>query len=131
MCCVLFVWAMVLCFAGIGFLWSCRFRDTDSPGWRNVRITVMVLSGLIPLSCCVLPPVWFRTQFGSFPTGNISSKVHKGMTKEEVLTVLGPPHRQYPDDEPQGWYYYNDSYGLSAESVWFGPDGRVTVIGRN
>ncbi|VTU01201.1 ---NA--- : : SmpA_OmlA [Gemmataceae bacterium] len=131
-CCLLFVWALVLGFAGIGFLWSRRFSEKDSPATKTTRVVVMLLSGLIPLSCCVAPPVYIRITRGNYPVGGVIYKIREGMTKEQVLERLGPPHRRVDDDDVQPiWYYWNDSYALGYETVWFGPDGRVTGVHGN
>ncbi|WP_439623229.1 outer membrane protein assembly factor BamE [Gemmata sp.] len=129
-CCLLFVWALVLGPAGIGFLWSSRFSELDSPGRKKTRIAVLVLSGLVPLTCCLAPPLCVRVTRGNFPTS--ASQIRPGMTKEQVLEQLGPPHSRVDDDDLQPrWYYWNDSYGLFYDSVWFGPDGRVSNVGGN
>lgn len=54
-------------------------------------------------------------------------KVKKGMTRDEVSSLLGRPHspREGGDYEDE-WLYRCDFFGGTLFRVYFGPDGRVT-----
>ncbi|MCE9560601.1 MAG: outer membrane protein assembly factor BamE [Planctomycetes bacterium] len=130
-CCLFVAWGIVFFFSALLFKSSRQFVGKDKPAAKQARVALLVVSGLIPLSCCVLPPVAIRILYGNFPVGGVFHKVHEGMTKDEVLATLGPPHSRYEDVDRPRWYYWSDSYGLNYESVWFGPDGSVESISGN
>ena len=56
-------------------------------------------------------------------------KVERGMTREQVQAILGPPDETmpFPRSQTVAWdYRYSDTWGyLAVFGVTFGPDGRV------
>ena len=72
-----------------------------------------------------LRPVDFRPGIGDPEQAKI--KIKNGMTRDEVRSLLGPPHGR--DDDSQGaiyWTYRCDFFGGTLFRVHFGPDDRVT-----
>ena len=64
------------------------------------------------------------------PAGSITalreswSHVEKGMTKEQIQEVLGPPTKELTINSKLVWYYYYA--GIGGSSVFFNGDGRVS-----
>ncbi len=56
------------------------------------------------------------------------SKIAKGMSKEEVRSLLGRPHRQVTDKTKtfSQWDYWETVFVGSVLRIEFGPDDRVT-----
>jgi hypothetical protein len=66
---------------------------------------------------------------GPTRTDDLFSRIHLGMTPEEVRQVAGPPDEvmPFPLSHSTSWgYYYWETFGYYAlYSATFGPDGRV------
>jgi outer membrane protein assembly factor BamE (lipoprotein component of BamABCDE complex) len=72
-----------------------------------------------------LRPVDFRPGIGDPEQATI--KIRNGMTKDEVRSLLGPPHGRGDDRQDTiDWTYRCDFFGSTRFRVHFGPDGRVT-----
>ena len=66
---------------------------------------------------------------GPTRTDEIFSRVHAGMTPDEVRAIAGPPDEvmPFPLSHSTSWgYYYWETFGYYAVfSATFGPDGHV------
>jgi SmpA / OmlA family len=122
-CILVLIWAFVLVFALAGVIWGGRvFAKGSLKG-----CVIILVSGSVPLACCIGPPLTFRVAHGSFPlSGYPSGKIEKGMTAEEVTAILGEPHRRTKRDDRETWTYCLDSFCVGDFFVDFGVDGRVT-----
>jgi hypothetical protein len=98
------------------------------------RLLLMAgLAGTCCLSCCLLPSIAFRLEYGRPPLAEEKydtslETVKPGMTFDEVRAVLGEPHEKYPssrDDEGEVWLYWTDSIKLGYLGVQFSKEGRV------
>jgi outer membrane protein assembly factor BamE (lipoprotein component of BamABCDE complex) len=103
---------------------------SGTPRAKRWALGVLLLSAALPLTCCLGPPHFIRLIYGNYPLGRYPSGViEKGMTADEVLSKLGPPHSRNRDGD--FWYYMLDSYDIGWFGVHFGPDGKVTGTGGN
>jgi SmpA / OmlA family len=129
-CCVLFVWASALVLVTIGSGRGARLLKTGVPEDRKRGILLILECAMLPLFCYFGPPYFDRVVYGNFPIGSYEAgkkKIKEGMTKEQVESLLGPPHgRSDRSDGSASWYYWIDSFGIAWFGVQFGTDGRVT-----
>lgn len=54
------------------------------------------------------------------------ARIHRGMTKGEVRSVLGLPHREGEYGHSSEWDYWEHAFVGSVLRIEFGPDDRVT-----
>jgi outer membrane protein assembly factor BamE (lipoprotein component of BamABCDE complex) len=94
--------------------------------------TARVLLGcfLLPVAClvlaaCLLPRVAFRVSYGRGPLDADPAKVRPGMTPEEVVEVLGPPHNTHDFGDGVAWTYFEDSLAWNYIGVKFTKEGVV------
>ncbi len=122
------VYGGIFVLAGIGLYRASFMRKDESPGRRRAGLILTVVCVFVPVSCCLAPPVGLRIATGTYPVGHLASSVKVGMTKGEVLTLLGKPRDVAEWTDAETWYY--DSHWLSLDSmkVSFGPDGRVSFV---
>ncbi len=93
---------------------------------------LLATCALIPFFCCLAPPCAIRIQYGNFPTGGYADmKVSEGMSKAQVLSILGTPHERFANDRAETWYYWADSFGVTFSRIYFDPEGRVTHTSRD
>src|SRR3954465_4149577 len=72
-----------------------------------------------------LRPVDFRPGIGD--PEQAKTKIKNGMTRDEVRSLLGPPHGRGDDRQDAiDWTYRCDFFGGTRFRVHFGPDSRVT-----
>jgi hypothetical protein len=120
-------WAVVFVMVASGIAWGTKLLRSESPKARKYGLLFVLVSGIIPLGCCLLPPVAVRITYGNYPLGSYpNGKITEGMTRDEVSTILGSPHERYRRDDEDSWYYWIDSFGIGYFGVRFGPEGRVT-----
>jgi hypothetical protein len=124
---VLIAWITVLLIVGVGVWHGSRLLKAESPAsWKSGRI-VLLLSALLPLLCCVGPPISTRIIYGNFPIrANADNQVREGMTMDEVRSLLGTPHDRSETQDGEWWYYWYDSFSIAYVCIHFGPEGRVT-----
>jgi hypothetical protein len=125
-CFLLVVWAFVLALVIVGFARGVRLLKSGSPQGRRYGVLLLLVSGLVPLSCCLGPSQVIRVIYGNYPLGSYpNNKVKEGMTADEVVAMLGTPHERHKQGERESWFYWIDSFSISWFGVDFGPDGRV------
>jgi hypothetical protein len=123
---LLIVGAVVLTLVLVGILWGVKLLGNSSPRLRRRGALLLLVSGLVPTSCCVGPPQVVRLVYGNYPLWSYpNNKIGDGMTEEEVKAILGSPHERWKRNDEEGWYYWLDSFGIRYFGVDFGPDGRV------
>ena len=123
---LLIVWAAVLVLVLVGFGWGAKLLRSESPKIKMRGILILLVSVLVPLTCCLAPPHTVRVLYGNYPIGSYpNNKIHKGMTADDVTEVLGTPHERFTQGGGEQWYYWIDSFGIGYFGVRFGPDGRV------
>jgi SmpA / OmlA family len=120
-CFLVLIWAFVLVFALLGFAKGVKLLDGGSPRNKKFAVLLFLLSGLVPVSCCLGPSHAVRVIYGNYPIRNYPNTIRKGMTADEVVATLGTPHERHADS----WYYWIDSFGISWFAVEFDQDGRV------
>jgi|SRR5579872_1358766 len=129
-CCVLFVWGIALALVIVGIVRGARLLKTGVPQDRKRGILLILVCATLPAFCYFGPPYFDRVVYGNFPIGSYEigkNKIKEGMSKEEVESLLGPPHeRNDRSDGSASWYYWIDSFGINWFGVQFGTDGRVT-----
>jgi len=77
----------------------------------------------------MVPRELIRIEYGNYPLeADALHKVCEGMTKKQVLALLGTPYRKSDHDDPEIWYYLADSYGFGSYQVWFSLDDRVQRV---
>jgi hypothetical protein len=127
-CCLLFVWALVLGCASWSVVRGIKLFSQESPRPKKIGAVLILLGISLPLCLYHLPAQIVRMHYGNAPLQRYPHEIHTGMTKDEVRAAIGTPHHQFDDGDRERWYYWLDSYGLSYVAVWFGSDGRVTII---
>jgi low affinity Fe/Cu permease len=91
---------------------------------RSKHQLVQVIGVLILVLSCALPFV-VCSGFSSDPARIQAKKnIEKGMTKEEVVAVVGEPARK----EPNEWMYLLDFWGVYYYVVIFDKEGRVESV---
>ena len=129
---VLLAWAVALILVFVGLSCGAGLVGKGSAKARKWGIILMGVSGLVPLACWLGPSQAVRISYGNYPIANsYKGKIHKGMTAEEVVKILGTPHEKYPRDRGESWYYYLDSFGIGWFCVQVGPDGKVSWTHEN
>src|SRR5262249_55290485 len=115
-CFLLIVWAIVLVFFLVAVARGIMLLKNNSTKSRVYGVLLILVSGIVPLSCCLGPPHVVRLCYGHYPLGSYpSDKVKEGMTTDEVLAALGPPHERDKNADGERWYYWIDSFGM----YWF------------
>ena len=123
---LLIVWAIVLTLVSIGIVRGIRLLKSDSSKARKYGVLLLVVSGLVPFSCCLGPSQVVRLVYGNYPIGERpNNKIQEGMSFDEVTAILGTPHERFKKDDQESWYYWIDSFGIGWFAVDFGPDGNV------
>jgi hypothetical protein len=125
-CLLLLVWALVFALVLWGVARGALLLQRGSPRQKKCGVVLLLVSALLPLSCCLGPSQVTRLVYGNYPLGSYpDNEIREGMTGEEVVAVLGTPHERHEQDEGECWYYWIDSFGISWFAVRFGRDGRV------
>lgn len=120
------IWVAVILSAVGGILWGVWLLGRGTAQSRRKGLVVLLVSALVPLSCGLGPSVVFRLTYGRFPlSGDPRIRVSEGMSAERVRALLGEPHERTNRPDGEGWYYYQDSYGIYWFCVDFGLDRRV------
>ena len=120
---LLIAWGVVLALAVTGIILGARLlsRGSAKLGWPLVLV-----SCILPIFCYVAPPYIVRLEYGNYPLGSYpDNKIEEGMSQNEVVAILGPPHERYTVSGEVRWLYYIDSFDIRWFGVAFGPDGRV------
>jgi hypothetical protein len=73
----------------------------------------------------VVPQVGFRVAYGRGPLEANPASVVEGMSPDEVIAILGPPHKREYEAGQAIWTYFQDSYTLDAIQVKFKKTGEV------
>ena len=113
-------------------------RKAGVPLRREAKLLIRLLAlaaGLLILgflSCCVLPDLVFRWEYGRPPLAkekfDTSLKTVKpGMTFDQVRAALGEPHEKYqdPGDGGEVWVYRTEPLRLGGLYIQFSKDGLV------
>jgi hypothetical protein len=125
-CFLLVIAAFVLLFVLVCFARGVMLLQPGSSRGRRCGILLLLVSGLVPLSCCLGPSHLVRLVYGNYPLGSYpDGEVKEGMTADEVVATLGQPHERHEQDDGESWYYWIDSFGMYWFGVKFGPDRRV------
>jgi hypothetical protein len=121
------VWVIVLILVSIGIIRAIRLLRSESSRARRWGFSLLVVAGLIPFGCCMLPPHAVRITHGNYPLGTYPhGKIKSGMSVDEVVIALGSPHDVFKQGDEECWHYWIDSFGIQWFGVAFGPNGRVT-----
>jgi hypothetical protein len=91
--------------------------------------TVLVLILVSLVLGCLLPPVIFYLSYGRGPLDGAGwRKVKDGMTTDEVMAVIGPPHKKSRNEGQGGgekWIYFKDTFGWNFIELRFNKEGHV------
>src|SRR5262249_20102479 len=114
---VVLVGALLLIVRGV------RVLRNGSANGRTRGVILLLIGALLPLLVYSGPSGVFRLVYGSYPTGRYpNDAIRKGMSADEVMGAMGPPHKRTIENGESKWYYYVDSFGMSWFGVDFGPD---------
>ena len=93
----------------------------------KVFVQLMVMTFLV---CLVIRLPKFIVFQGKYVTEQQFNQIHKGMTRTEVLEILGPPHDWVGDDPENDWYYWCDFPTWFSEPfcIEFDENGRMSGI---
>ena len=123
---VLIAFAFVVVLAVLGIVWGTDSIRKATAKSRRGWFLVIVVSALLPVCCCLGPPLEVRLSRGSFPLWRYpNNKIKNDMTADEVTAILGTPHELMKRDDGDQWFYWLDSFGIGWFCVRFGPEGRV------
>lgn len=92
-----------------------------SPVARGCAIVSMALV----LSCCLIPPIVNRLLYGRWGTSRDFSHVKPGMTPEQMIDLVGPPHERIDRSDYKSWTYREGFLGLPTYGITFTEDGVV------
>jgi hypothetical protein len=121
-----FAWIVVLITVAIFVGMGLRLLQFRSVGLKCFGAFVLVMCGLVLLSCCFGPSEVVRLTYGNYPLGRYpNNKIKKGMTPDEVIGVLGQPHWREKSGNQDRWHYMLDAFDIGWFGVSFGADGRV------
>jgi hypothetical protein len=122
-----FVWLLVLLLVFVGFGYGAKLLGSGSRSVRRRGILLLLACLATPLLCFFGPREVVRLTHGNYPLGAFpNGKITKGMSREEVLEIVGTPHERENQADKETWYYWLDSFGISLFWVYFDADGRVT-----
>lgn len=95
---------------------------------RSKRSLVAFMLATVVLSVWFLPGLLIRVVYGDFPIGQPTKyRIVVGMTREEVLAVLGPPHERYSGTgAEETWCYRCYALNVSTYAIYFDGHGRVS-----
>lgn len=123
---VCLAWVVVFVLVALGIAWGTKLLRSESSKARRYGLVLVLVSGAVPLSCWLLPPVAVRMMYGNYPLGSRpDGKIMEGMTRDEVSAARGSPHERFKTDDEESWYYWIDPFGAGYFGVRFGPEGRV------
>jgi SmpA / OmlA family len=121
------VWLLVLLLVLVGFEYGAKLLGSGSRSVRRLGILLLLLCLATPLLCYFGPRQVVRLTHGNYPLdGFRNRKITQGMSRDEVLEVLGTPHERGNQADEEKWYYWLDSFGIGLFWVYFDADGRVT-----
>jgi len=63
---LLIVWATVYVFVAVGIAWGTKLLRNESPKVRKYGLLFVLVSGMVPLCCCLLPPHTVRIIYGNY-----------------------------------------------------------------
>jgi hypothetical protein len=104
----------------------------DGPrGWEPPGLLGILLLVTLPLWCCgvasLLACSYFYIQYGRGPGSDRLTEVQPGMTPDEVVSILGHPHKRSTEPDGTGiWIYHDDCLCYGYSGVRFDAAGRVT-----
>jgi len=126
MLCLGAVWLVVMALTLLGMWRGVQLLRSDGRERKQRGMVYLLASVVIPPSCWLGPSQLFRLVHGTYPVGgDARDKIHVGMTREEVISVLGAPHQTSQQEKREDWYYWCDACDLFWIGVEFRADGRV------
>ena len=127
------IWMGVIAFAILGLTFGVKLCKSDKPQSKRYGLVLVLVSGIVPLCCWLLPAQVVRMTSGNYPLGEYpNKKIEQGMTRDEVESILGNPHERMDGGVGEGsWYYWIDSFGIRYFRVHFGPEGLVESTSGN
>jgi outer membrane protein assembly factor BamE (lipoprotein component of BamABCDE complex) len=99
-------------------------RQSDATRSSPALLGCAVAATILLLVCCVTPPILTRLTYGRWGESGDISQVKPGMTPEEVIELLGPPHDRDRWDNCERWIYREGYLGLPTHGISF-QDGVV------
>jgi hypothetical protein len=124
---VLCAWGIAWLLVLVGVITGYRLLQRKSTRARSWAVVLLLLSASLPCCCCFGPDQIVRWKTGRYPlTGYPNGAIEKGMTQDEVLSKIGPPHTRQRVGDHESWYYMLDPYDMYYFGVIFSADGKVT-----
>jgi len=94
--------------------------------WGCLETAAFLGLAALVLGAFVVPPALFRLSYGRGPVDDAAlRKVQAGMTADEVIAALGPPHKKHREGDRERWVYYKDSFTWGSAEVRFDAEGHV------
>ncbi len=92
---------------------------------QSLKAALITFAALLPVCCCLIPLVSIRGWIKPHQD-HLQDRIKEGMTKAEVLSILGEPAERFtPADDLERWYYRTGLLPVTTFGVAFGPDERV------
>ncbi len=102
--------------------------DDSGRAIRPATCSVILIACMFFGCCCPPHLLWlpiFLVQYGHLPSTGNRNDVEEGMTHEQVVAIMGTPHKREDDrGRDDRWTFYHDCIGFSFTVVWFDKDGR-------
>lgn len=73
----------------------------------------MILSVALFLFFWNAPLIFFVLEHGRFPGVPYTNSLKRGLSKEEVESIAGKPHKVSHSGNRELWIYYSDPFGLN------------------
>jgi hypothetical protein len=129
---VLGAYAFALVCAMIGVAGGVVLVRTRARRAKILGVVLLIAGASLPFTCWFGPSQVFRIEYGNYPLGRYpNGKIHNGMTRDDVLAILGTPHETHNRGDEETWMYYLDSFGMGWFAVYFDINGHVYSQGGN
>lgn len=100
-----------------------RRIDPAAPGRRRGWFSILAVLAVMLLTAPFL--LYWRMDVGLFPNA-AAGNIERGMTKQEVLVILGEPNQRVDGDDC--WNYDRFGRGNDRVCVQFDARGRVAAV---
>jgi hypothetical protein len=124
----LLAWGVVWALVAFGVYVASRQYARETSVGRRTAIAILLVSVSLPCCCCFGPDQITRVTTGRYPLSGPHDPIKIGMTRDEVLSNLGPPHFRNRRNGLEEWRYIADPFGVNFLDIEFDADGRIASM---